>query len=52
MFSERLQRTGRFFSEEIPCPVGPRNCGQFSPHAAGPLPATIQITVRSKALLM
>jgi hypothetical protein len=30
-FSRRLQVSGRFFSCEIPWPVGPRNPGQFSP---------------------
>src|SRR5436190_1702983 len=32
-FEWLLQRIGRLFSFEIPCPVGPRNCGQFSARA-------------------
>src|SRR5262245_40330442 len=33
-FSLLLHLSGRFFSEECPCPVGPRHAGQFSPRAA------------------
>src|SRR4051794_17239820 len=29
MFSAGDQVTGRLFASESPCPVGPRNCGQF-----------------------
>ena len=28
MFSESLHAKGRFFSVEMPCPLGPRNSGQ------------------------
>src|SRR5437899_8888145 len=36
MFLVALHSVGRFFSVEIPCPPGPRHCGQFG---AGELPA-------------
>src|SRR5207249_4648867 len=36
MFLVALHSVGRFFSVEIPCPPGPRHCGQFG---AAELPA-------------
>src|SRR6185503_16406966 len=33
MFFDAFQVVGRFFSSDVPCPEGPRHCGQFEPAA-------------------
>ena len=42
MFSVWDQRVGMSFSEEVPSPRGPRNCGQFSPDEKGASEAKIK----------
>src|SRR5262245_59949432 len=52
-FSLLLHLSGRFFSVECPCPVGPRHAGQFSPRAvaarASARPKSIMQTATRRA---
>src|SRR5262249_25747453 len=46
-----LHVTGRFFSKQTPCPVGPRQAGQLSAWAAAVLRASRAETARQRGIL-